>query len=152
MHAVSPQTRPREDARRWIWLNRFLVCQYLLFSSPILFLPHVTPLPVLPPTSHLDPFWSAEKSRYKLFTSLADSQPSLRGQPVRVYHPVELNSLSNRTSDSYVLWLFQPLPANYLADQSAAQPESFFYSLGLFATQPCRSDTDAVGGQDAAPL
>lgn len=32
--------------------------------------------------------------------------PSPGGQPVRLYHTVELNSPSKRMADIYVLWLF----------------------------------------------
>lgn len=80
-----------------------------------------------------------------MFTSLSDDEPSLRGQPVRVYHTVGLNSPSNRMADIYVLWLFQPLPGNYPADQSVAQPASCFHPLWQFVSQACCSATDAVG-------
>lgn len=80
-----------------------------------------------------------------MFTSLSDNEPSLREQPVRVYHTVKLNSPSNRMADIYVLWLFQPLPGNYPADQSAAQPASCFHPLWQFVSQACCSATDAVG-------
>lgn len=114
-------------------------------SAFILFFALCDSSPFLPLTPHLDPHCSAEKSRHKMFTSLSDYEPSLRGQPVRVYRPEELNSLSNRTADIYVLWLFQPLPANYPADQSAAPPVSCFHPLWQCVTQACCSATDAVG-------
>ncbi|KAG8009419.1 Neuropilin and tolloid-like protein 1, partial [Nibea albiflora] len=34
----------------------------------------------------------AEKSQHKMFTSLSDNEPSLRGRPVGVYRPMELDS------------------------------------------------------------
>lgn len=48
-------------------------------------------------------------------------------------------------ADIYVLWLFRPLPGNYPADQSAAQPVSCFHPLWQFASQACCSAADAVG-------
>lgn len=88
---------------------------------------------------------SAERSRHEMFASLSDSEPSLRGQPVRVYRTLELNSPSNRMADIYVLWLFQPLPGNYPADQSMAQPASRLHPLWQFVSQACCSATDAAG-------
>lgn len=85
-----------------------------------------------------------------MFTSLSGQEPSLRGHRVRVYRPVELNSLSDRMADIYVLRLFQPLLANYPADQSAAQPASCLHPLWQFVSQACCSVTDAVGVR--APL
>lgn len=41
-----------------------------------------------------------------MFTGLSDNMPSPGGQPVRLYHTVELNSPSKRMADIYVLWLF----------------------------------------------
>lgn len=80
-----------------------------------------------------------------MFSSLSDNKPSLRGNPVRVYRLVELNSLSSRMADIYVLWPFQPILANYPADQSVAQDASCFHPLWPFVSQACCSATDAVG-------
>lgn len=105
-------------------------------SAPLLSSSHCptsTPL-----TSHLAPSCSAQ------------NVCQLTRQRARVYCPMELNSLSNRAADIYVLWLFQPLPANYPADQSVAQPASCFHPLWQFVSQACCSATDAVGVR--APL
>lgn len=74
----------------------------------------------------------------------------LKGHPVRVYRPVELNLLSSKMADIYVLWLFQELLANYFADQSVTQTASCFNPLWQFVSQACCSATDAVGVR--APL
>lgn len=78
-----------------------------------------------------------------MFSSL--SVPWLKGHPVRVYRPVELNLLSSKMADIYVLWLFQALLANYSADQSVAQAASCFHPLWQFVSQACCSAADAVG-------
>lgn len=41
-----------------------------------------------------------------MFTGLSDNMPSPGGQPVRLYHTLELNSPSKRMADIYVLGLF----------------------------------------------
>lgn len=133
------------DFEEIIWWLYGKIWQYVYFQCNC---PTSAPLdssPVLPLTLHLAPSSSAEKSQHKMFTSLSDNEPLLRGQPVRVYHTVELHSPSNWMPDIYVLWLFQQLPGNYPADQSVAQSASCFHPLWQFVSQACCSATDAVG-------
>ena len=87
---------------------------------------------------------SLPPARDRMFSSLSDDEPLLGGQPVRVYRPVQLNSLFSRMADIYVLWLTQPLLANYPADQSEAQSASCFHPPWQFVSQACCSATDAA--------
>lgn len=83
-----------------------------------------------------------------MFTSLSDNMPSPGGQPVRLYHTVELNSPSKRMADIYVLWLFgRSWPITLLINQRLSLPPASILAGSLLG-----GPLMFCGGRDAVLL